>query len=92
MGRGRVILVAGIAATASDGFGKIFKFNDLKNFCYRKNRPLEIKRRSPKSLCRRAPVGLDNAGAGGVRRPFVSVLLNGGCGYEEPKPRPLLAD
>jgi hypothetical protein len=86
------ILFAKIAKIASDPSKKILKFNDLKIFYRPRNRPLEIKRRFSKSFCRRAPNRARHTGAGRCPATFVSILLNGGCGYEEPEPRPLLAD
>jgi hypothetical protein len=65
MGRARVILVAGIAATVSDEFRKIFKFNDLKNFYYPKTYLLKSNRVLLNRFAVERPIGLENAGAGG---------------------------
>jgi hypothetical protein len=37
------------------------------------------------------PQGLTKAGAGGVRRLLIPILLNGGFGYEDLRFRPALA-
>jgi hypothetical protein len=86
------VLFARTTKTASDPSGKILKFNGLKIFYRPRNRPLEIKRRFSKSFFRRAPNRARHTGAGGCPATFVSMLLNGGCGYEEPEPRSFLAD
>jgi hypothetical protein len=72
-------------------FRKYGKFNYLKKFCFTQIPPLEKIRPFPKSIA----AGCQQARCGRRRMSgalLISMLLNGGCGYEDDEPRPLLAD
>src|SRR5579862_7667588 len=60
--------------------------------CGAARRHLDILFQSPTSLAVGRPKRARQTGAGGCPATLVSTLLNGGCGYEEPASRPLLAD
>jgi len=53
---------------------------------------LKIKKYDPKSLANRAPPAGSTNGRRRVSGDLLPILLNGGCGYEEPQSRSLLAD